>query len=404
MKHNLLSCLVLLLAFNSSTATTAGNWPHWLGPNRDNIAPDNGSFDSDLSKWKIAWKTNVGLGYSSVAVAGGRAFTIGNDEKGHETVFCFDAATGQERWKHTYQAELLPKMHPGGPNATPSIIGDRVITLSKDGQVFCLTAKTGAKIWEANLAKDAGLKLPQWGFASSPVLDADRLIFCAGKVVALDPATGKLLWISKNDYEAGYATAVVFERAGKKYIAAFDAKGLSILTGDGADEVARHPFKAMFNVMATTPAIFADGSRIFISSNAGAAMLAFDGKSLTEMWANTEIKNTMNNSVIFGDALYGIDGRQGSSQCRLVSVNLADGHVNWAKTDFGYGNTIGVGKRLLAFTEVGELVTLDPSPKSYSEISRRHLLGKLCWTTPVYADQRIYLRNDRGDVVCLEPM
>jgi outer membrane protein assembly factor BamB len=85
----------------------------------------------------------------------------------------------------------------------------------------------------------------------------------------------------------------------------------------------------------------------------------------------------------------------------MVCINLEDGKVRWAKNDFGYGNTILVGATILALTENGELVAIKPSPESYNEISRQQILGKLCWTTPVYAGQRIYLRNDRGDVVCL---
>src|SRR5258707_564014 len=109
----------------------AADWPHWLGPNGDNIAPDDGHFEADLNKWKVAWKAEVGLGYSSIAVANNHAYTIGHDGKGQETVVCLDAATGAPVWKHAYDAKLIAHLHTGGPNATPTLVGGNVITLSK---------------------------------------------------------------------------------------------------------------------------------------------------------------------------------------------------------------------------------------------------------------------------------
>ena len=389
-----------LTSFCSALQTQAGDWPHWLGPNGDNIAPEGERFTPDLGKWKVAWKASVGRGYSAVAVAGQRAFTIGHDEKGQETVYCLDANSGEVIWKHAYDAQLLPNQHPGGPNATPTIVGDKVITLSKDGQVFCLGIEKGNKIWQANLIEAMSVKLPRWGFAGSPVIDGDRVILSAGKVVTLELASGKTLWTSKNEDQAGYTTVVVFEREGKKFIAALDGKGLCILSAKDGEEIARHPFKAMFDMVAATPIVLAQGKRIFISGDMSSEMLAFDGQKLSSLWAGAELKNAMNNSVLLGGVLYGIDGKQGGPG-RFVSLNVDDGKVNWAKPDFSYGTTIGIGKTILAFTENGELVSVKAAADGYSEISRRQVLSKTCWTTPVYGNQRIYVRNDRGELVCL---
>ena len=395
-----LSALAALTVVLTVSSLSAADWPHWLGPNGDNVAPGGEKFDADLSKWKVAWKASVGRGYSAITVAGGRAYTLGHDEKAQETVSCLDAKSGAVRWQHAYDAQLLPAMHPGGPNATPTVDGDRVLTVSKDGQVFCLSADKGAVLWQAKLT-ELGLALPKWGFASSPVVDGDRVLFAAGKVAALDLATGKLLWTSKNDYQAGYTTTIVFQREGKKFIAALDGKGLCVLAGADGAEIARHPFKAMFDMTATTPYAVAQGNRLFISGNTSAELLGFDGTKLTPVWTTTELKTSLNNTVLAGDVLYGIDGRQGSANSRLVSVQLADGKVNWAQANFGYGSLIGVGSTLLALTEGGELVTSKASPKGYEELGRQQVLSKTCWTTPVFAQGRIYVRNDRGEVVCL---
>ncbi len=383
----------------ATVSLQAADWPRWLGPNGDNRAPAAGKLPGDVSKWTVAWKADVGRGYAAIAVAGTRAYTLGHDGQGKETVVCLDAGSGAVVWRHSYPAELLPKMHGGGPNATPTIHGDRVLTVSKDGQVFCLGADKGNVVWQAKLT-DLGLPLPQWGFGSSPVVDGSRVLLAAGRVVALDLATGKSLWQSAEQHP-GYATAVPFRRGDRAFVAALDGKGLSVLTAEEGKEVVRRPFKAMFDVTASTPYVLEDGRKLFVSGNTSAELLEFDGTALNPVWASTEVKTALNNAVLADGAIYAVDGRQGTA-ARFVSVRLADGKANWAQAGFGYGTVIGVGPELLALTEGGELVAVKASPESYQELGRQQVLGKTCWTTPVFAGDRIFVRNDRGEAVCLK--
>ena len=399
--HLIAPCAVFTLLL-SAASLTAADWPHWVGPNGDNIAPTSDKVDLDLSKWQVKWTTNVGFGYSAVAVAGGRACTVGHDGKSNETVFCFDAATGAPVWQHAYPAQLMSLMHPGGPNATPTFSGGKVFSLSKDGQVFCLSADSGAVLWTTNLTEVMGVKLPRWGFASSPVVLDGKVLFSAGKVAAFDMNSGALAWLSQTANPPGYTTPVVFSKDGREFVADLHARGLTVVAAKDGTEIAAHPFKSQFDVTAPTPMVSADGSRILIAGNASAELLSFDGKALSAVWSSTDLKNSLNNSVRYGSDLYGIDGGQDSPAARFVCVNWDDGKLRWAKDSFGYGTVIGIGKdALLSLTESGELVAIKASPGAYSEISRKQVLGKKCWTTPVFAENRIYVRNDRGDVACL---
>ena len=77
----------------------AGDWPQWRGPNRDGISLDRGL----LKEWPkegppVAWQVStVGVGYSFIAVKGGRIYTQG-DIDGVESVICLNAADGSTRW------------------------------------------------------------------------------------------------------------------------------------------------------------------------------------------------------------------------------------------------------------------------------------------------------------------
>lgn len=390
----------LLTTVMTATLASASEWPHWLGPKGNNHV-DAPEFDPDLQNYVNAWDAKIGLGYSSVIVAGGKAFAMGHDKDTGETVYCLDADTGRELWKFSYPAQLLPRMHPGGPNASATVVGDRVLTLSKDGQLYCLSVDDGTALWETNLPEAMGINVPQWGFGSSPVVHNGQVFVSAGRVIALDLDSGSKQWVSPEDRPAAYATPVPFESGGKPYIAAMNGKGLSIHSAVDGAEVAHHPIKAQFNLLAPTPYVMEGGSKIFVSANSTSELLAFDGSSLSPVWTTTELKNALNNSVIVNGTIFGIDGPQGKPNCRLVAMNLSDGKLLWAKENFGYGTTIGVGENLLALTENGELVTARLSAGGYEELGRLQILGKTCWTTPTVANNRIFARNDQGALACL---
>src|SRR5437879_1160760 len=58
----------------------AGDWPQWRGPNRDGVSRETGLLASWPEKGpKQLWKADAGAGYSSLAVAGGRAYCLLQD-------------------------------------------------------------------------------------------------------------------------------------------------------------------------------------------------------------------------------------------------------------------------------------------------------------------------------------
>ena len=98
----------------SPSRATSSQWPQWRGPNRDGISTETGL----LRKWpeggpKLLWEiTGLGIGYSSVAISGGRLYTMGDRsivEQGRSTkaqcVIAYDIATLKELW-----AAKLPMM------------------------------------------------------------------------------------------------------------------------------------------------------------------------------------------------------------------------------------------------------------------------------------------------------
>lgn len=125
------------------TATQAGQWPGWRGPNRDGISPDTGL----LKQWppegpKLLWKVdNIGKGFSSVAVVNETVYITGHlgDKL---TLFAFDLQ-GEPRWQVNHDS-AYNKSHPGS-RSTPVIDRGNLYIISGNGLVGCYDATRGGK-------------------------------------------------------------------------------------------------------------------------------------------------------------------------------------------------------------------------------------------------------------------
>ncbi len=383
-------------------ALSATDWPKWLGPNENNQVAAADNFDPNLDNWKIAWQKNVGLGYSSVTTFQGKVYTMGHDGRSKETIAAFDHTTGEELWSYTYEGDLIPSMHVGGPNASVLISDGHAYAVSKDGQVICLDANTGKQVWNAYLTELLGIDVPKWGFGSSPVAFRNEIIVSAGKVIAFDKQSGSVNWISPDTRKPGYGTPIIFDRNRENFIAATDAGGLSILRISNGVEVARKDMRVKFDVFLTSPAIFEGGNKILLFNNSFSELYSFDGKALSVDWSDRKLQNTLHGSVRLGDSIYGMNGGHKNKKTSLFSRNFSDGSEQWVVPNYGYASMIAVGDTLVILTEDGELVTAPANSDSYQEISRKKLLDGICWTTPTYAEEKIYIRNEHGVLIVLD--
>ena len=105
----LLSYLLKTAILVASVA--ADDWPQWGGPQRDLTWRETGivetlpAVDPTTGMLPRVWTAKIGSGYAGPAVANGRVFVTDRlADQNLERVLCFDANTGQELWKHEYEA------------------------------------------------------------------------------------------------------------------------------------------------------------------------------------------------------------------------------------------------------------------------------------------------------------
>lgn len=393
-----------LCAILGDPAALHADWLHYRGPTHNGVSPEKGwSAEFPAGGPKLVWKKKVGKGTSAVTIKGDHAYTMGN-EGGKDTVYCLNTKTGAEIWRHEFPLELDPNMFEGGPRATPTIDGDRVYTVSHQGDLWCLDAATGAKIWYKHYQRELGGKRPTWGYAGSPTVAGNLLICDVGgegaSTVAFDKANGNVVWKSGSE-KAGYATPQVATLDGKATVVVFKGEALVGLGLQDGSPLWSTPWKTDYDVNAASPLIFG-ADRVFVSSgyNTGCALFQIAGGQVKQLWKNKNLRAQVNSPAPWDGRIYGIDNNASGN---LVCLNASSGEELWEERAVKGGALIASDAKLIILTEKGDLVTVDVSTPQFKEIARtKQVLKNRCWVQPTLDKGLLYLRDNEGDLVCLQ--
>ncbi len=387
---------VLLLLSVVCGSATAGDWPHWRGPDWNGTTPEEVPAQWPENGPTVVWEQSVGIGFSSVSVAQGRAYTMGNTNA-QDTIWCCDAAKGDVLWKHTYPARLDPQWYEGGPTSTPTVSENRVFTLSKWGDVFCLDAATGAVVWQRDLGSE-GVRSNRWGFAGSPFIYGKLVILNAGTTgMALDRDTGRTVW-STGTNVTGYATPVLWKHRGQDTLLLFAQKHLVALDPAKGHEFWRYPFQTGYDVNNTDPIIVHD--RIFITSySRGCALLQVLNGQPQTVYTNKNLSDHLSPGILQGEYLYSFSG-EAHTVTDFRCLHVPTGTLKWTVKDPKFGSVISPHGKLLILTEKGELQLAEASPAGLRILARSQILSGVCWTPPTLANARLYARNAAGRLGC----
>ncbi len=397
-----LSCVVLL----------AGDWPQWLGPNRDAASPET------VAAWKeplrVLWRQPAGEGHSSPIVAAGRVYFHSKAErKDSEEVTALDAITGKGAWKSCYPRAAFASIFGNGPRATPTFANGKLFTLGVTGILTCYDASDGTEVWQVDTLKKFQTPNLLFGVSCSPlVCDGRVLVNVGGKgasIVAFDKDSGAVEWQALDD-KASYASPIVVGDNANRQVIFFTHDGLVWLRPENADVICRFPLVDSLSESSSTP-IQVAGTVIASSITKGTYALrieTIDGKAtVKQVWQIPELTCYFSTPVAIGlDHIYVVTGTKPPSlrtQADLHCIETKTGKVLWTKAKVGkyHASLLRTGdNKLLMLEEAGDLVLLDANPKEYRELARAKVCGET-WAHPALADGRLYVR-DKNELICVE--
>jgi outer membrane protein assembly factor BamB len=380
------------------------DWPQWRGKDRTALSSETGL----LKEWPkqgppIVWKaTGLGDGYSAVSVADGRIFTLGErsepQQAGSAAIFviALDEATGKELWA----TRISARYGDGGPRSTPTVDGDRVYTLSPQGDLLCLEAATGKRRWIKNLVNDFVGEVGSWHYSESVLIDGGRLVCTPGgkdaTLIALDKQNGDTVWKAAlpDDTQAEYSSIIVADVAGQKQYIQFLIGGVVGVKAEDGSFLWRYAHPANDTANCSTP-IYHDGC-VFAASaygtGGGMARLTREGDKTTakEAYFVRAVQNHHGGLVLFEGYLYG-EGRG-----QLYCIDFKSGAVMWHEARPGKGSIAYADGRLYYRDEDGPITLIEADPKRYVERGRFEPPERgegPSWAHPVLANGKLYLRH-----------
>lgn len=369
----------------------AGDWPNFLGPNKNGISDETGlNKDWNNNPPKMLWKVSMhDNGFSGPSAAAGKLYIIDRRENS-DFVRAIDINTGKDIWTFAYA-------DPGGQNygyarSTPTYDEGKLYIVGRKGQVYCLNAETGKEVWGVNIVQTFSGELAKWMLAPSPVIDGDRLLLISGGskgLVILNKHTGKTIMRGGNSDVPGYATPVIADIEGEKQYVVFTGKHITGISPEDGSLLWKYPWETSHDVNAATPPVF--NNKVFITSdyNRGCALVKIESSDASILWENRSIKAHFSSTIYYKGYLYGT-----SDPDHLVCVAPDDGSEMWKGTGFQKGGMLIADGVIIALGgRSGEAIMVEASEESYNELGRFTPLGGQSWTAPILAEGKLFIRN-----------
>jgi outer membrane protein assembly factor BamB len=404
-------CSAAILSVASSAS--GEDWLQWGGPNGDFTVNAKGLANS----WpeggpKQLWKRPLGDGYASILCKGDRLFTeyrAGDDC----FVVALHAKTGETAWEYRYSTSMWPDMERSfglGPNATPLIVNDRIVSASIDGKIRCLELASGKVVWEHDLPAEFGRRkrIEEYGYSSSPLAYSGTVIVQVGgdshSVVAFKPEDGSVVWKGEPG-GVSYAPATITKFAGQDQYLYFEPEGVVGLDPSSGRVLWRSPI-AFNNGNHLTPVVKCDENHLWVASQfltGGARLLEVtraDGRmTATENWFERRLRATHWTSIRLGDFIYGSIGD--NNQSFLTAFDWKTGKIAWRERGFHKAQSLYADEKLLFLDENGMLGLAEVSPGGLKVLASARVTEPVSWSLPTLVGTTLYAR-DRKNILALD--
>jgi outer membrane protein assembly factor BamB len=391
----------------------AGDWPQFRGPGGQGVSEETGLPITWNENDNLIWKIDTPCSGNSVPIiVGPRLFLTcysGFNEPGKPGkmddlklhLVCLSRDDGKKMWAKTIDPALPeePRIRDdhGYATATPIVAEDRVYVFFGKSGVFCYDF-AGNELWRA----DVGSRTNGWGSAASPILVGDLLIVNASveseSIVALDRQTGKEVWRTGGIKESWNTPLLVRSESGRdELIVAIFGKvlGLDPKTGKQLWSCATDIGWYMVpSVVAKDGIVYCIGGR----TGGGLAVRTGGAGDVTRthrLWTSKKGSN-VTSPILHEGHLYWMHENLGVAYC----ADAKTGKIVYEERISGvgqvYASPILAEGRIYHVTREGKMVVLAAKPKfeklAVNSLGRRETFN----AGFAAADGRLYLRSDRA--------
>jgi outer membrane protein assembly factor BamB len=211
-----------LLALVLATFISGEEWSQFRGPNGTGVSATTGLPETFGPAKNVIWKTALPAGHSSPVLTKDRIFVTAHDNT-KLFVICLDRASGKIVWqKEVPRAQTGRLQNVNGP-ASPSPVTD-------GANVYVFFQDYGMLSYDAN--GNLRWKVPLgpfnmfYGFGASPIIVDDKVILPvdqdspASYLIAIDKNSGHVRWkVERPVVISGYSTPIVYQpKQGPKQI------------------------------------------------------------------------------------------------------------------------------------------------------------------------------------------
>jgi outer membrane protein assembly factor BamB len=377
------------------TADTA-HWNYFRGQ-ASGVSPlSNAPVDWDGAAGRgVIWKTPLKMaGVSSPVLWANHVFITEGDEK-ERAIVAFDTATGKQLWREVVPdgggKEPLPSVSGSGlAMPTPACDQNGVYALFGTGDLAACS-HDGKPLWRVFLQRP----VLGYGFASSPCIGGGLLFVQFdthenGRVLALDPATGKIVWERERMRGAAWSSPIVLPGVDGKpefvanapgSLTAFDSTGEVVWDVDGVSgEVT--PSTGYWNGN-----LYAVNVRSFLVCYKVA-------REPERLWQYSGSLSDTSSPVVVNGLVF-----MAASNGKLACVDALTGKELWAEKHQGcYASLVASGDRVYALGRNGttRIVAAERAFRLIATCS----LGEPIDATPALGDGRMYIRG-RDHLWCL---
>ncbi len=404
---------LLILALQAAAraeyvASPEPDWPQFRGPERSGISPETNL----LQVWpengppRLWCATNLGTGYASPIVAGGRIFITG-DAGDDLHLFALDLS-GKLLWKATNGA-AWKSPYPGA-RASCAFSSDRVYHMNAHGQAACFDAATGSLLWTSDVVSQFDSRKPTWGISECLLVDENRVIVTPGghkaSMAALDAHTGRPLWTTEPLEAASgkpegpaYAPPILIRVFGRKHIVGVTARHFFGVNAETGKLEWKLNFPTRHEVIGSSPVLCGDGIFVTGPDNEDGRFLRFvrcdDGISVQQAWTAT--LDTCHGGIVSLDGfLYGSWYRSFNG---WGCLDARDGSIRWRDRQLAMGSAIYADGHLYCLTQKGIMALIKPNPEKL-EILSQFVFATVhqnnVWTHPVITGGKLYLRDQQA--------